>query len=219
MIYKQTVMNQGLILRYIKYILPLIVGYLILYGFDYWFVNNNDQKVSSYQMKIAKLRNNLNKTNTIDLLKKLENLAIKYNIKIKKVLKNEDILVEFSSDYINSIKFLYKSERLSKLLQVKSLEFLNSKKNIDIKVVYSYGKKINIYNKQDDIDDINLNPFVFKRNKKFHLQAIVGDIVYINNKIFKLNDIVDDMKIVKITKNSVTLQNRFTKLVLRIYDE
>ena len=206
-------------MRYIKYILPLIVGYLILYGFDYWFVNNNDQKVSSYQMKIAKLRNNLNKTNTIDLLKKLENLAIKYNIKIKKVLKNEDILVEFSSDYINSIKFLYKSERLSKLLQVKSLEFLNSKKNIDIKVVYSYGKKINIFNKQDDIDDINLNPFVFKRNKKFHLQAIVGDIVYINNKIFKLNDIVDDMKIVKITKNSVTLQNRFTKLVLRIYDE
>jgi hypothetical protein len=117
--------------------------------------------------------------------------------------------------------FLFQSEILLKTTQIKSIDIKKLKNYLYIKVQYILGKKINQYKKTDlKLEKFHKNPFFnINNNINIKLNAVVGDIAYINNHIVKKGQKLFGFELIDIKSNQVIMQKQGHKIILRIFDE
>jgi hypothetical protein len=199
------------------------ISIFVIYLYEIWLENQaTHPKVDKNNLIIKKYIKTLKQTKYIDILQKLEKLAISNNISLEKIVKYDDkFTISFSSLYKNGINFLYQSEIVLNTLQIVSVEFQTNKELLNIEVKYQYAKKINLYENKTRLKQLKIDPFFKSKNykAKIILNAIVGDVAYINNKIVKKDDMVFDYRVTKILNDSVTLEKKDDIFVLRIYND
>ncbi len=180
------------------YILPFVICYLI------FFISKNEQ--------VTYVTNNLNLIETIKIIedKKLEQSFVN-------ILKKLDIFFQKNKININSInsnnkeitydlniskeKFLLLSlhlEQINKFSAINTFELNNNSLFITITFEKFYLKKPFFLEKRISK--------LFAKQDNFVIDAIVGNMVFINNKWLKLNDYINKYKIISIHKDYIYIQ-------------
>ena len=191
------------------YLLPFLICYLIS------FISKNEP--SSY------VSNNLSLIKTIQII---ENQ--KFNQSFVGLLKELDIFFHTNKIKINSMnntntsitydlnitkkKFLLLSsylEQINKFSAISAFEF--NKKHLLITITFDkFYLKQSLFLK-DKISKL------FVKQDNFFIDAIVGNMVFINNKWLKVNDYINKYKIIRIQKDYIYIKYKGKNKKIRLY--
>ena len=191
------------------YLLPFIICYLIFFIYKNEqepYVSNNLDIIRNIQI----IENKKFNQSFVKILKKLDNFFHTNKIKINSIISNNKSITYDLN--IKKEKFLLLSwhlEQINKFSAISSFEF--NEKHLFITITFQkfYFKKP-IFLKE------RISSLFFKQDK-FFIEAIVGQMVFINNKWLKLNDYINKYKIVRINKDHIYLQYMGKNKKIRLY--
>ena len=211
--------------KLLLYFIPIFAVMIIFFNLQQ---ESNEDKISNNEINILKTKlNNINKSinekpNLINILKNIEKFALKNNINILKVMRNNATLeIFFKSTNENMLAFInycesfnsYSKVRVLNIRQDKNKDNVNDKYENNVQMILSFKT---FYIKKKLIN-LTSSSSTFRIEKKHQLNAIVGDYVLINNKWFSKNQRLDDYKITKINQNSIELKKKNKKLILELF--
>ncbi|QKF82838.1 hypothetical protein [Halarcobacter ebronensis] len=188
------------------YLFPFLLLLLLAY-----FISENSSFEKKIDIQPLTIENIKMKKSFIEISKEIEEYAKKSFITLQSI-KNSDNNIEI---------VLY--ENLKKRVEfIKYLELYNSFSKIDsitidknllsVKIVFDRFYKKEPIDIKAELESISPN------NNKFLLKAIVGKYAYINETWLKQEERIDNYKVESIGVNEVHLRNKYSNLVLKLYE-
>ena len=215
------------------YIVVIIFYILIFYIYDKFYNKNKTikttSKISTESIdKIKSLKSKITTKTTNHIVKLIEQRSYKLNCFISDIkIKKNNINLTIEGNIYNIINFLnYLQNHF--IIEQFNLEYqkdiLSSTISLNTKYFYNPNK---IYNKITNLPNpfINIKNETFRKIEKFikplKVDAIVDSNIFINNKWYKLNDIIDGKRIISIKLNIVKFIDIKTSKVtyIKVYNE
>ena len=215
------------------YIVVIIFYILIFYIYDKFYNKNKTikttSKISTESIdKIKSLKSKITTKTTNHIVKLIEQRSDKLNCFISDIkIKKNNINLTIEGNIYNIINFLnYLQNHF--IIEQFNLEYqkdiLSSTISLNTKYFYNPNK---IYNKITNLPNpfINIKNETFRKIEKFikplKVDAIVDSNIFINNKWYKLNDIIDGKRIISIKLNIVKFIDIKTSKVtyIKVYNE
>ena len=198
------------------YLLPLIFLYLLFY------INTELLKTSSGETKPQLFEQNMEfKGNFLDLFFEIENYASKNEITIISLTNKEKIVfIKAKANLMNIESFIEKLENMNNFSNIKSLNIHKELFEIQLDLNNFYIKKTKeklIFPTQKNQENQIVEKT--KQIKDYKLNAIVLNYVFINDIWIKKDENIDDLKLVKIGKNFVELQNKENIIKLELIND
>ena len=177
-----------------------------------------EKEIDTYQNKLNKLKINQKDVSILEAINLYENLAYKLKIDIINLSVNNKIInLKYKSKYKNAISYIKSLEKIDEIL---SYDILYEKTDTIVNVQINTKNTKNINTINPSIDHSIKNPFKENNNSKStKAKAIIDNFVMLDGKWYMLNDIYKKSKIIKISKNTITLEYKNKITILRIFDD
>ena len=206
------------------YAIPLLFCIFIIYNnpINKEHINTKRSANNVYQNNINNLKKRLNSANIFDILKGIENISRQSNVEIENITNNKRIItLDLKGKFNNIHKFLFLSENLHQLCNLKKININKKNKSLICNIEFEIGKVISTIEKDtrkyfQTIQKIK-NPYIQKQNNKMVLKAVIGDFVQINKKLLQEKQIYNGYKIIKIENNFIELEKDGTIKKLEIF--
>ena len=194
------------------YLLPLFFIYLS-YFISQIAINDNPIIQSKVNLEYSKIEF---KDSFLGIFSNLEDYALKNQIEIFSITNNKKVITIKAKAQIENIERLIKKiENFNNFTNIKIL--LLNKKELDYYFVELqvdlnkfYIKKVE---KEVDKNSSNIN------NKDYKIKGIISEYAFINDIWLKKDENIDDLKLTKIEKDFVVLENENKKIVLELSHE
>ena len=204
--------NSSLKTKIELYLLPLFFIYLS-YFISQTSINDNPVIQSKVNLDYSKIEF---KDSFLGIFSNLEDYALKNQIEIFSITNNKKVItIKAKAQMENIEKFIKKIENLNNFTNIKIL--LLNKKELDYYFVELqvdlnkfYIKKVE---KEVDKNSSNIN------NKDYKIKGIISEYAFINDIWLKKDENIDDLKLTKIEKDFVVLENENKKIVLELSHE
>ncbi len=209
------------------YIIVIIAFILLNYLLEQYLDKNKTIPKVTNQIattNYALLKQKIIKKDKNQIIKEINNISTKFNIAIlHSNYSKSNIKLKLKgkhSKVINFLDYLCSHFNIENFNIIKQDSIILSEVNIKIKYYFNPNLE---YNLRKDI----INPFVNytrtsrRTEENLKLNAIVANNIMINNKCYRLFDIVNRYKIIEINKNSVKLKHLKSKkdIILKVYDD
>ena len=202
------------------YLLPLLLLYLFYFLFH--FETKDD---SSIQAKVDfDYSKNQFEDSFLDLFSNIEDYALKNQIVIKSITNEKKIVFLKAKSKIENIeKFIKKIENLNNFTKIKSFILNKDDENqyvfeIQIDLNKFYIKKIEKeVENQNQKTTFQINNS--EKSKEYKIRGIISEYAFINDIWLKKDENIDDLKLVKIEKDFVVLENENRKIILELNNE
>lgn len=212
--------NSSLKTKIELYLLPLLLLYLFYFLFH--FETKDD---SSIQAKVDfDYSKNQFEDSFLDLFSNIENYALKNEIVIKSITNEKKIVFLKAKSKIENIeKFIKKIENLNNFTKIKSFILNKDDENqyvfeiqIDLNKFYIKKMEKEVEN-QSQKTTLQINNS--EKSKEYKISGIISEYAFINDIWFKKDENIDDLKLVKIEKDFVVLENENRKIILELNNE
>jgi hypothetical protein len=221
------------------YLIVVIFYILIIYFYNEFLVQNKTiirtSKINASSVNKAKnLNSNITKKNNTYIFKLVEQKSETLNCFIYDIkFQKKSINISIKGKLINIINFL---NYLQNHFIIEQYELIYEKNTLfstitfDTTYLYNpnkiYNELISIPNpfinisKNNNLEIVKKDK-ILKTNSVLKIDAIVDSNIFINNKWYKINDIIDGKKVLSIKLNSVDLVDIKTskKINLKVYNE
>lgn len=212
--------NSSLKTKIELYLLPLLLLYLFYFLFH--FETKDD---SSIQAKVDfDYSKNQFEDSFLDLFSNIEDYALKNQIVIKSLTNEKKIVFLKAKSKIENIeKFIKKIENLNNFTKIKSFILNKDDENqyvfeIQIDLNKFYIKKIEKeVENQNQKTTFQINNS--EKSKEYKISGIISEYAFINDIWLKKDENIDDLKLVKIEKDFVVLENENRKIILELNNE
>lgn len=212
--------NSSLKTKIELYLLPLLLLYLFYFLFH--FETKDD---SSIQAKVDfDYSKNQFEDSFLDLFSNIEDYALKNQIVIKSLTNEKKIVFLKAKSKIENIeKFIKKIENLNNFTKIKSFILNKDDENqyvfeIQIDLNKFYIKKIEKeVENQSQKTTLQINNS--EKSKEYKISGIISEYAFINDIWLKKDENIDDLKLVKIEKDFVVLENENRKIILELNNE
>ena len=212
--------NSSLKTKIELYLLPLLLLYLFYFLFH--FETKDD---SSIQAKVDfDYSKNQFEDSFLDLFSNIEDYALKNEIVIKSITNEKKIVFLKAKSKIENIeKFIKKIEKLNNFTKIKSFILNKDDENqyvfeIQIDLNKFYIKKIEKeVENQSQKTTLQINNS--EKSKEYKISGIISEYAFINDIWLKKDENIDDLKLVKIEKDFVVLENENRKIILELNNE
>ena len=212
--------NSSLKTKIELYLLPLLLLYLFYFLFH--FETKDD---SSIQAKVDfDYSKNQFEDSFLDLFSNIEDYALKNEIVIKSITNEKKIVFLKAKSKIENIeKFIKKIENLNNFTKIKSFILNKDDENqyvfeIQIDLNKFYIKKIEKeVENQSQKTTLQINNS--EKSKEYKISGIISEYAFINDIWLKKDENIDDLKLVKIEKDFVVLENENRKIILELNNE
>jgi len=202
------------------YILVVMFYGTLLYFYDD-IMKNFNQKVEPnkavllYQQKLQSLSSKIVDKKDIKVISFIENNGSKYNVFIETMSINQNRLnIKLHGKFDEVMNLLHLYQTHMKIISFKLFKYkekIYCELQLDNQYFFNKDKK---FTKLKNLHDpfltlqhkmVNKKKVILKKDLK--LMAIVSNEVLINGSWYRLNDIINNSKIVKINQSSIELQN------------
>ena len=212
--------NSSLKTKIELYLLPLLLLYLFYFLFH--FETKDD---SSIQAKVDfDYSKNQFEDSFLDLFSNIEDYALKNQIVIKSLTNEKKIVFLKAKSKIENIeKFIKKIENFNNFTKIKSFILNKDDENqyvfeIQIDLNKFYIKKIEKeVENQSQKTTLQINNS--EKSKEYKISGIISEYAFINDIWLKKDENIDDLKLVKIEKDFVVLENENRKIILELNNE
>ena len=195
---------------------------LYLFYFLFHFETKDD---SSIQAKVDfDYSKNQFEDSFLDLFSNIEDYALKNQIVIKSMTNEKKIVFLKAKSKIENIeKFIKKIENLNNFTKIKSFILNKDDENqyvfeIQIDLNKYYIKKIEKeVENQNQKTTFQINNS--EKSKEYKIRGIISEYAFINDIWLKKDENIDDLKLVKIEKDFVVLENENRKIILELNNE
>lgn len=212
--------NSSLKTKIELYLLPLLLLYLFYFLFH--FETKDD---SSIQAKVDfDYSKNQFEDSFLDLFSNIEDYALKNQIVIKSLTNEKKIVFLKAKSKIENIeKFIKKIENFNNFTKIKSFILNKDDENqyvfeIQIDLNKFYIKKIEKeVENQNQKTTFQINNS--EKSKEYKIRGIISEYAFINDIWLKKDENIDDLKLVKIEKDFVVLENENRKIILELNNE
>ena len=212
--------NSSLKTKIELYLLPLLLLYLFYFLFH--FETKDD---SSIQAKVDfDYSKNQFEDSFLDLFSNIEDYALKNQIVIKSITNEKKIVfLKAKSTLENIEKLIKKIENLNNFTKIKSFILNKDDENqyvfeIQIDLNKFYIKKIEKeVENQSQKTTLQINNS--EKSKEYKIRGIISEYAFINDIWLKKDENIDDLKLVKIEKDFVVLENENRKIILELNNE
>ena len=212
--------NSSLKTKIELYLLPLLLLYLFYFLFH--FETKDD---SSIQAKVDfDYSKNQFEDSFLDLFSNIEDYALKNQIVIKSITNEKKIVFLKAKSKIENIeKFIKKIENFNNFTKIKSFILNKDDENqyvfeIQIDLNKFYIKKIEKeVENQNQKTTFQINNS--EKSKEYKISGIISEYAFINDIWLKKDENIDDLKLVKIEKDFVVLENENRKIILELNNE
>ena len=212
--------NSSLKTKIELYLLPLLLLYLFYFLFH--FETKDD---SSIQAKVDfDYSKNQFEDSFLDLFSNIEDYALKNQIVIKSITNEKKIVFLKAKSKIENIeKFIKKIENLNNFTNIQSFILNKDDENqyvfeIQIDLNKFYIKKIEKeVENQSQKTTLQINNS--EKSKEYKISGIISEYAFINDIWLKKDENIDDLKLVKIEKDFVVLENENRKIILELNNE
>ena len=212
--------NSSLKTKIELYLLPLLLLYLFYFLFH--FETKDD---SSIQAKVDfDYSKNQFEDSFLDLFSNIEDYALKNQIVIKSITNEKKIVFLKAKSKIENIeKFIKKIENFNNFTKIKSFILNKDDENqyvfeIQIDLNKFYIKKIEKeVENQSQKTTLQINNS--EKSKEYKIRGIISEYAFINDIWLKKDENIDDLKLVKIEKDFVVLENENRKIILELNNE
>ena len=202
------------------YLLPLLLLYLFYFLFH--FETKDDSSIQA-KVDFDYSKNQFNDS-FLDLFSNIEDYVLKNHI-IKKSLTNEKkiVFLKAKSKIENIEKFIKKIENFNNFTKIKSFILNKDDENqyvfeIQIDLNKFYIKKIEKeVENQNQKTTFQINNS--EKSKEYKIRGIISEYAFINDIWLKKDENIDDLKLVKIEKDFVVLENENRKIILELNNE
>ena len=202
------------------YLLPLLLLYLFYFLFH--FETKDDLSI---QAKVDfDYSKNQFEDSFLDLFSNIEDYALKNQIVIKSITNEKKIVFLKAKSKIENIeKFIKKIENLNNFTKIKSFILNKDDENqyvfeIQIDLNKFYIKKIEKeVENQSQKTTLQINNS--EKSKEYKISGIISEYAFINDIWLKKDENIDDLKLVKIEKDFVVLENENRKIILELNNE
>lgn len=188
------------------FIFPLLTLALI-----YFFIFEvNYETPKKTPIKLIDKSNIKMKKTPFDVLKDIENFALKEEIYLEKISNdNKKLLLDVSGSFKKRMKLFNYIENYNSFSKIKSFELDDNILKIEVTFDKFYKKTtLDISKELEQFEE---------EQKNYNLIAIVDNKALINSKWFNKNETIDSLKILEIKPQFIVLGNRFKKIVLRLH--
>ncbi|HIP12082.1 MAG TPA: hypothetical protein EYG97_03720 [Arcobacter sp.] len=207
------------------YIIPLmiVVFVYINYSSPKLVKNNNtnlhiNKEITKYKNKLDSLKDENKQIEPLKIISSYEYLANKFKVNILNLsISKHLITIQYKSKHKNAISYLNSLEKISDIM---TFDILSEGKYTIVNVVtnISNSKSINTINQT--INQNIYNPFKEKKIlQTIQAKAIIDSFVMLDGKWYQLNDIYKKAKIIKISKNYITLKSKNKTTILKVFDD
>lgn len=212
--------NSSLKTKIELYLLPLLLLYLF-----YFLFHLETKDDSSIQAKVDfDYSKNQFEDSFLDLFSNIEDYALKNQIVIKSITNEKKIVFLKAKSKIENIeKFIKKIENLNNFTKIKSFILNKDDENqyvfeIQIDLNKFYIKKIEKeVENQNQKTTFQINNS--EKSKEYKIRGIISEYAFINDIWLKKDENIDDLKLVKIEKDFVVLENENRKIILELNNE
>jgi len=193
------------------YLLPLLLLYL--FHFLFHFEVKNDLSIQP-KVNFDYSKNQFGDS-FLNLFSNLEDYALKNQIVIKSLTNEKKIVfLKAKSKLINIQEFIRKIENLNNFTKIKS--FILNKENeneyvfeIQIDLNKFYIKRL----------ELKLEVKNSEKSNEYKISGIISNYAFINDIWLKKDENIDDLKLTKIEKDFVVLENENKKIILELNNE
>ena len=212
--------NSSLKTKIELYLLPLLLLYLFYFLFH--FETKDD---SSIQAKVDfDYSKNQFEDSFLDLFSNIEDYALKNQIVIKSLTNEKKIVFLKAKSKIENIeKFIKKIENFNNFTKIKSFILNKDDENqyvfeiqIDLNKFYIKKMEKEVEN-QSQKTTLQINNS--EKSKEYKISGIISEYAFINDIWLKKDENIDDLKLVKIEKDFVVLENENRKIILELNNE
>lgn len=212
--------NSSLKTKIELYLLPLLLLYLFYFLFH--FETKDDSSIQA-KVDFDYSKNQFNDS-FLDLFSNIEDYALKNQIVIKSLTNEKKIVFLKAKSKIENIeKFIKKIENLNNFTKIKSFILNKDDENqyvfeIQIDLNKFYIKKIEKeVENQNQKTTFQINNS--EKSKEYKISGIISEYAFINDIWLKKDENIDDLKLVKIEKDFVVLENENRKIILELNNE
>ena len=212
--------NSSLKTKIELYLLPLLLLYLFYFLFH--FETKDDSSIQA-KVDFDYSKNQFNDS-FLDLFSNIEDYALKNQIVIKSLTNEKKIVFLKAKSKIENIeKFIKKIENLNNFTKIKSFILNKDDENqyvfeIQIDLNKFYIKKIEKeVENQNQKTTFQINNS--EKSKEYKIRGIISEYAFINDIWLKKDENIDDLKLVKIEKDFVVLENENRKIILELNNE
>ena len=202
------------------YLLPLLLLYLFYFLFH--FETKDDSSIQA-KVDFDYSKNQFNDS-FLDLFSNIEDYALKNQIVIKSLTNEKKIVFLKAKSKIENIeKFIKKIENFNNFTKIKSFILNKDDENqyvfeIQIDLNKFYIKKIEKeVENQSQKTTLQINNS--EKSKEYKISGIISEYAFINDIWLKKDENIDDLKLVKIEKDFVVLENENRKIILELNNE
>ncbi len=202
------------------YLLPLLLLYLFYFLFH--FETKDDSSIQA-KVDFDYSKNQFNDS-FLDLFSNIEDYALKNQIVIKSLTNEKKIVFLKAKSKIENIeKFIKKIENFNNFTKIKSFILNKDDENqyvfeIQIDLNKFYIKKIEKeVENQNQKTTFQINNS--EKSKEYKIRGIISEYAFINDIWLKKDENIDDLKLVKIEKDFVVLENENRKIILELNNE
>ena len=212
--------NSSLKTKIELYLLPLLLLYLFYFLFH--FETKDDSSIQA-KVDFDYSKNQFNDS-FLDLFSNIEDYALKNQIVIKSLTNEKKIVFLKAKSKIENIeKFIKKIENFNNFTKIKSFILNKDDENqyvfeIQIDLNKFYIKKIEKeVENQSQKTTLQINNS--EKSKEYKIRGIISEYAFINDIWLKKDENIDDLKLVKIEKDFVVLENENRKIILELNNE
>ena len=212
--------NSSLKTKIELYLLPLLLLYLFYFLFH--FETKDDSSIQA-KVDFDYSKNQFNDS-FLDLFSNIEDYALKNQIVIKSLTNEKKIVFLKAKSKIENIeKFIKKIENFNNFTKIKSFILNKDDENqyvfeIQIDLNKFYIKKIEKeVENQSQKTTLQINNS--EKSKEYKISGIISEYAFINDIWLKKDENIDDLKLVKIEKDFVVLENENRKIILELNNE
>ena len=212
--------NSSLKTKIELYLLPLLLLYLFYFLFH--FETKDDSSIQA-KVDFDYSKNQFNDS-FLDLFSNIEDYALKNQIVIKSITNEKKIVFLKAKSKIENIeKFIKKIENFNNFTKIKSFILNKDDENqyvfeIQIDLNKFYIKKIEKeVENQNQKTTFQINNS--EKSKEYKIRGIISEYAFINDIWLKKDENIDDLKLVKIEKDFVVLENENRKIILELNNE
>lgn len=212
--------NSSLKTKIELYLLPLLLLYLFYFLFH--FETKDDSSIQA-KVDFDYSKNQFNDS-FLDLFSNIEDYALKNQIVIKSLTNEKKIVFLKAKSKIENIeKFIKKIENFNNFTKIKSFILNKDDENqyvfeIQIDLNKFYIKKIEKeVENQNQKTTFQINNS--EKSKEYKISGIISEYAFINDIWLKKDENIDDLKLVKIEKDFVVLENENRKIILELNNE
>ena len=212
--------NSSLKTKIELYLLPLLLLYLFYFLFH--FETKDDSSIQA-KVDFDYSKNQFNDS-FLDLFSNIEDYALKNQLVIKSITNEKKIVFLKAKSKIENIeKFIKKIENLNNFTKIKSFILNKDDENqyvfeiqIDLNKFYIKKMEKEVEN-QSQKTTLQINNS--EKSKEYKISGIISEYAFINDIWLKKDENIDDLKLVKIEKDFVVLENENRKIILELNNE